>query len=379
MKAGALAALVVGAGVFVLGAVYVTRSRAPVQSVAREGESALLLPGLDAQRVSRVKFTRGEKSTTLSRVDGEWTIEAMDGHPASGELVRKAIRPLTEATVLEEKTSSPDLYARIGVEDPTASGATGTLAELMDDSGKVLASVIVGKRSQSRNDESGATFVRVQGEATAKLIAGGFMLGAEPKDWFEHTVFQLTPGSVRTVRAMHASGEVVLTKPAQEGADPVVENIPEGRELGKNGAHDRAMNALASVYVERGAMAGSIDMANAATTAYTLDSGVTYSVRVRPGATSEEMGWIALSAAYSPAGEANAAIQKQVDDFNAKFGPWVYEVQAYKVREFVPTMDDLTIHKGQLPEAIEGAQEVSPEQLPTEILEQLRKAPPHTP
>ena len=54
-----------------------------------------------------------------------------DNYPADEGKVRKLLIAIADAKVLEEKTSKPESYATLGVEDTKAAGATSLRIDLV--------------------------------------------------------------------------------------------------------------------------------------------------------------------------------------------------------------------------------------------------------
>ena len=60
----------------------------------------------------------------------QWTVAERANYPADVSKLRKLLLALSDAKIVEEKTSNPASYAIIGVEDPTMPGAAGAEIEL---------------------------------------------------------------------------------------------------------------------------------------------------------------------------------------------------------------------------------------------------------
>ncbi len=73
----------------------------------------------------------------------DWTVAQRGDYPADVSKVRKLVLALSDAKIVEQKTSNPANYSVIGVEDPSIPGAAGAEIELTAKDGKHA--VIVGK------------------------------------------------------------------------------------------------------------------------------------------------------------------------------------------------------------------------------------------
>lgn len=67
---------------------------------------------------------------TLDRGESGWTVAERDGYPADVAKVREYLLKLADARVVETKTANPERYATLGVEDVDAENATGLRVEV---------------------------------------------------------------------------------------------------------------------------------------------------------------------------------------------------------------------------------------------------------
>ena len=67
--------------------------------------------------IIRVKNASGE--TIVKKSDKGWGLESRGGYPVEFEKVKEALMSLADLSALETKTSKPDMYTRLGVEDIT--------------------------------------------------------------------------------------------------------------------------------------------------------------------------------------------------------------------------------------------------------------------
>ena len=94
--------------------------------------------------VTEVKGTSVEGSYTLQLRDGRWVVKEKDAYPADTDKVRQLLFGLGQLRRVEPKTSNPELYDQIGVQDVDAKGAVSLQIKLSDAKGKTLAEIIVG-------------------------------------------------------------------------------------------------------------------------------------------------------------------------------------------------------------------------------------------
>src|SRR3569832_714084 len=79
-----------------------------------------VMPGLDkstVNSVTEIRLSKGDGTkTTLKKGSTEWSVGERD-YPADSGKVRKLLLDLAALNVIEEKTSLPENYPALGVED----------------------------------------------------------------------------------------------------------------------------------------------------------------------------------------------------------------------------------------------------------------------
>src|SRR5258708_25761455 len=88
-------------------------------------------------------YTTLFRSVTMHEKDGRWTVAERGDYPADVAKLRKLLLALSDAKIVEEKTSNPANFAVIGVEDPSSPAATGAEISVTARDGKHA--VIIGK------------------------------------------------------------------------------------------------------------------------------------------------------------------------------------------------------------------------------------------
>ncbi|MCB1641235.1 MAG: hypothetical protein KDI37_05840, partial [Xanthomonadales bacterium] len=100
-----------------------------------EGIGKPLLPGVaaDVNQVTGLKLSGagGEVIAEVRRDGEQWTVVSSHGYPADVSVVRRFLLALKDAVKRDVRTSKPERYASIGVEDPLENAdAKGMLVEL---------------------------------------------------------------------------------------------------------------------------------------------------------------------------------------------------------------------------------------------------------
>ncbi|GJQ29482.1 MAG: hypothetical protein HBSAPP03_13660 [Phycisphaerae bacterium] len=338
-----------GAGLAVAGAWLVTRpDRTP--SPVSHGS---LCPDLAARGndAARIVIKKAGAEVVIERRDAGWTVASKGGYPASRDQVIDLVRALADATLLEERTSKPELYGRLRVEDPDGAGAASTMVRVEDASGGVMASVIVGN-AQPLGDDQGF-YTRRMGEARSYLASGAVRAEADPLAWVQRTITELRNERVRSARVRHPEGEIHVHRARASEQVFVLDGVPEGRELRDEYVMTRLAWALSYITFDDVAPAGSmtLDPAGALVMETRCFDGLLVTVRQWKvdGAT-----WITLAAAFEappapPADEGAASapvtapsadLQAEIDRLNAAWSPWVYKIPEYKATVLRSVMED---------------------------------------
>ena len=105
-------------------------------------DARLAFPGL-AERLAgatRIELRRAGTTMTLARRDPEtWTLPEKDDYPVRSERIRELLVGLTELRLVERRTASPELFARLGVDDPEDKDSTAILVRVLDAAGVPIA------------------------------------------------------------------------------------------------------------------------------------------------------------------------------------------------------------------------------------------------
>jgi hypothetical protein len=190
-------ALLVVALLAISGALYLSTQR----NLPRDPHGMALLPSLagELNSVSALTVRKGAAAPVTVHKQGEqWTVAERADFPADVPKLKKLLLALSDAKIREEKTSNPDSYAVIGVEDPSQPGAGGTQIELTAQNGK--RAVIVGKSAGE------GSFIRRAGEKTSYIVEPAISAEAEPRYWIDTRLLDIPTDKIQNVESKPASG-----------------------------------------------------------------------------------------------------------------------------------------------------------------------------
>jgi hypothetical protein len=339
---------------------------------------SLFLPGLESKlnQVDRVEVVRGgrEAVATLLRKEDNWVVAEKDQYPADIAKVREVLLGLAQAHIVEQKTSNPEYYDRLGVESVDAPKAAGT--ELTLRSGDTaLAAVTVG--SEAGN---GYRYVRRSDDAPSYLVDKPLDVPGQGAKWVVPDIVDVDGDRVRQVTITHSNGEpLTISKNSAAQQNFTVEGVPEGRELQYPGVANVTGSALRELRLEDVAAADASSDPDVTATFRTFD-GLVVTVT---GAEEGDAPWIEVEASAEasqadsqgtgepqaadaqPAeaassgqdaaagaddpgadgkGDADAAgpdPQAEADAINARVHGWRYRIASYQYNQMTRRMEDL--------------------------------------
>jgi hypothetical protein len=229
--------LVVAVVVVVLGMWLSSRKVDPHEGAAGKA----VLGSLKAQlnEVSEVRIAKGDGAqVTLRKRPSDWVVVERD-YPADSSKVRKLLIDLAALETVEIKTSDPEKYSQLGVEDVKTPSASGTRVELVTP--EKVHGVIVGKTSGMKSGYVRATDAKQSALATPQVI-----VDADPKRWIDSTLLDIPESRVKEVEVLPASGPAYrVTREKKEQTDFTVAGLPKGRELASPSSANPVAGGLA--------------------------------------------------------------------------------------------------------------------------------------
>lgn len=173
--------------------------------------------------VEEIRLSKGDGSrTTLRKGASGWTVVERN-YPADGGRVRELVLNLVAMKVIEQKTSDPANYPKLGVEAPDKPTAASTLLEVV--AGKKTWSLIVGKGAEGRGQ-----YVRKPAEAVSALVEPNVVADPDQKRWVDRLIVDLPGASVHDISVQPSGGPAyLLTRNQRSDANLVLSPVPKGR------------------------------------------------------------------------------------------------------------------------------------------------------
>jgi hypothetical protein len=322
MRPAQILSLIVAGGVLVGAGLWLV-SRQGAGSTAEDAQGPVLpLRQNDLNAVTRLRIFKGDGShTTLSREASRWLVTER-GYAADTGQVRKLLLDLSSLKVEEQKTADPDLYAKLGVEDPKGFQAASTGLDI-DLNGKTLRLIMGHTYGTS------SVYLRVAGQGRSVLATPQLAPDADPRHWLNRSLLDIAPERVTEVDLQPQGGPGYTIKRA--GADYALTPIPKGRELGDPAALASQAGALAGLQLDDVRKAGSV--AAVAHVTFVTSDGLTLALS---GIQDAEQRYITIAVSGS-----SPTAQAQARDLNARLTGWEFEVPGYRYDSLFHPLEQL--------------------------------------
>lgn len=174
-------------------------------------------PGLAAELagVEKVTLQSGKHLTTLQRAGDVWTVAEFDGFPADPAAVRRALYDMAGWQLVEPRTANPQLFSRLGLDQPTQPESRAVLVRLTGKDGKVLAAAYRGDPATGMPTGNSWFFLRRENQDQAWLARGeANSLSAEPTEWIRQDAINIDQERVSRVTVTSPEGQRVTVSRA---------------------------------------------------------------------------------------------------------------------------------------------------------------------
>lgn len=324
-----LSALLAGAAWLLLG-----RSAPPPD------EGRLLFPELRAELggAREIETTTHEQSFTLELVEDRWRLRELHGYPARAAAVRRFLLGVAGLQIRSRKTSNPDLYARVNLNEPDEPGSQAVRIVIRAEDGGELASFLAGRmepaseidnpdpdRGESRLKDLKQIFVRLPDAPTVWLVEGALEIGREPTAFLKREgLADLSRETIRSVRVRHpGGGRFTVSRPAQ-GEDFALQDIPAGRRLHSQSRLDDLVALFVELDFEEVSAADEVKWGGVRATMTAFDK---LQVEMEHSESSGEP-WIRLRAEAPEDAAEGSAQAARAAELNERWQGWAYRLSA---------------------------------------------------
>lgn len=323
-----LSALLAGAAWLLLG-----RSAPPPD------EGRLLFPELRAELggAREIEITTHEQSFTLELVEDRWRLRELHGYPAQAATVRRFLLGVAGLQIRSRKTSNPDLYARVDLNEPEEEGSQAVRIAIRAEDGGDLAAFLAGRiepaseianpdpeRGESRLKNLKQIFVRLPDAPTVWLVEGALEIGREPMAFVKREgLADISRETIRSVRVRQpGGGGFTVSRPAQ-GEDFALQGIPAGR-LHSQERLDDLVALFVALDFEQVTAADEVEWGGVRATMTAFDK--LQVVMEHSGAAAEP--WIRLRAEAPADAAEDSAQATRAAELNRRWQGWAYRLPA---------------------------------------------------
>jgi hypothetical protein len=361
LKARNLFILVAITAAVVVAAAYSLR---PSNPLPRAG--SLVFPGLleRINDVDGIEVTAGGATFALRRGQGGWVAPDRGDHPLDADMVHTLLVGTSGLTYVEPQTSNPELYARLGVEDPD-SEATASVQVRLAAAGQPLAELIIGESKPAKGDPGAFEYsVRRPGDAQTWLTQGRLPEDAGTVvDWLDGGIAEISADRFMRAHITHPDGSEVSVEKDKPGpgnfalvgapGDVTAKDVWRLNDIGRLLA-DLSLEDVRGAAESAASFGGEVRVFESRT----FDG---LAVRAEVVELSEDEHLMRLQASFdeeqaargkelgSDALRDEAAVREEVSALNARWQPWVYVIPRYKASYLDKRMADLLPEPEQQP------------------------------
>jgi len=192
-----------------------------------------LFPGLEQKLndITRIRIEHSGNVYEVEKKDDQWQLPDKGGYLVLFERVKPLLLGIALLDKVEPKTSKPENYARLGVQEPSAD-SDNTRIELYLGDDPVASLIVGGIRGGLITGGRDGIYARVSGEARAWLVAGNLNLPQAEVDWVDRQIIHIKPKAVQRVTIRYPDGGSLVVERSRQGApDFAVVNMPGGAVL----------------------------------------------------------------------------------------------------------------------------------------------------
>ena len=318
--------------------------------------------------VERVRVTGREGAFTLARAGDRWVVEEKERYVADPDRVHKLLLGGAGMRRVEPKTSNPDLYPKLWLEDPSGEDSKSVRFVLENASGTALADWVLGDSRPSKSDAARTElFIRVADDPLAWLVEGSVPGGSTIIDWIDRAVARIERERLRDVEVVHADGAVVaVNRPDSADTDFSLQGVPAGRETDSQYRVNDIGRFLEDLRFEDVARSSSLDFSGSVDKRLRITTFDGLRVDVESVMRDGEA-WVKLRAeadeslvATSGAGAGASGgddvestkvsgallalddVRAEAERLNARWKGWAYELPSFKRDYIARRMDELT-------------------------------------
>jgi Domain of unknown function (DUF4340) len=285
-----------------------------------------LLPNLPINDVAQIDIDSGTNQLTLARNNAIWTVRQRADYPANFSQISDLLMKLDGLKIVQHEDAGPSELPRFHLTPPGSDTNSGMSLELKDQTGKTVASLLLGKdhMNQPANGQGwpdGRYVIANKNNADVVVVSEAFdSVTANPSDWLDKTFVKISnPKSIAAAFSV-AANSWKLTR-ASETNDWKLADARPGEKLDSSKVDDvtGSFDSLSFNDVSQGAIAPN----DAETVTVDTFDGTNYVAKIWSTGDENDSMTISIDAAKGKPATDN------------QFGHWTYQIPSYSVESLL--------------------------------------------
>ncbi|HEX3861247.1 MAG TPA: DUF4340 domain-containing protein [Stellaceae bacterium] len=218
--------LLLGATVLlVAGAIYTLASAPrPAEPVAADTK---VFPDLAAKLgdLTWMRLLHGGTKIDFAQIGNRWVVVEKGNYPAAAAKIRQLLLGLADLTLVEPKTTRPELFARLDLDDPN--NGKSTQVTLQNRLGNPIAELLIGKTRHDRlGTGSDGVYIRKPGEQSTWLARGSLDLPSDATGWLDRRIIDIPAARITSVALTDPDGAILTLRRDTPGGAFAVADPP---------------------------------------------------------------------------------------------------------------------------------------------------------
>lgn len=161
----------------------------------------------NSEKINSIIVKIKDKTLNIKYDGSKWLLHGQDfAYPLDSRKVLDIVTNTANLKILEKKTSSPDRFERIGVQDPAKNTDSVSYSFITAD-GKEIFSMIVGKPRFEGKNNGTEFYARRNGNNQSWLVSGTYNVEKYFESWINNTIFNLKKDRIQKISVNFNSGE----------------------------------------------------------------------------------------------------------------------------------------------------------------------------
>ncbi|MBS28761.1 MAG: hypothetical protein CL566_07550 [Alphaproteobacteria bacterium] len=284
---------------------------------------------------------------TLIRESEGWVTPDRNDYPVSETNIRRLIVGLSDMRFIEPKTSDPERFRRLEVQDIDKELADSAYVKVSDGEGKELAEVIIGRPSaRFFGGRANGTYIREPGTNNVWLVSGVTNVQTRLVPWLQREIVEIPANTVAKISIGEGETAYSLSRTAADDEAFRISGAPEGRNLDPEKVRP-VTRAISGVNFEDVKLRSELSLpADAKVAEFLTFDGLAVRVRL---AEIDRKKWAMFEAIYTgdAADESHAAkaALAAVEDINMRVGSWIYWIPSATYTNLTRPVDEILVPK----------------------------------